>query len=50
MELKFDTNNSKGYEVEALRDSAVYTKELEDQIPSLYYLVAWKGYHEEENT
>ena len=48
-ELK--AGNSKEYEVEAIRDSAVYASESESgQLPGLYYLVAWKGYPEEENT
>ena len=44
-------NNSKKYEIEAIWDSAVYTMESElGHLPGLYYLVAWKGYPEEENT
>ena len=42
--------NSKEYKVEAIRDSAVYAKKLEGHLPGLYYLVACKGYPEEENT
>ena len=39
------------YEVEAIRDSAVYARESESgHLPGLYYLVFWKGYPEEENT
>ena len=39
------------YEVEAIRDSAVYARESESgHLPGLYYLVSWKGYPEEENT
>ena len=39
------------YEVEAIRDNAVYAKESESgYLPGLYYLVSWKGYPEEENT
>ena len=49
---KLDTgNNSKEYKVETIWDSAVYTRESElGHLPSLYYLVSWKGYPEEENT
>ena len=44
-------DNSEEYEVEAIRDSAVYAMESESgYLPGLYYLVAWKGYPEEENT
>ena len=44
-------DNSGKYEVEAIRDSAVYTRESElDHLPGLYYLVSWKGYLGEENT
>ena len=49
-ELDFEAGNSKEYEVEAIRDSAVYSRESEGHLPGLYYLVAWKGYPEEENT
>ena len=44
-------DNSEEYEVEAIRDSAVYAMESESgHLPRLYYLVAWKGYPEEKNT
>ena len=48
-ELDFEVSNSKEYEVEAIRDSAVYAIELESHLSGLYYLVAWKGYPKEEN-
>ena len=48
-ELK--AGNSKKYKVEAIWDSIVYANKLESgQLPGLYYLIAWKGYPEEENT
>ena len=47
---KFELDNDNEYEVEALRDSAVYAKEANGHFLGLYYLVAWKGYPEEENT
>ena len=47
---EFEPGNDKEYKVEAIRDSAVYTKEADRYLPGLYYLVAWKGYQEEENT
>ena len=44
-------NNSKEYEVEAIRDSAVYANKSESgHLLGLYYLVVWKGYPKEENT
>ena len=50
-ELEFDAGNRKKYELEAIWDSAVYRMKLElGHLPSLYYLVAWKGYLEEKNT
>ena len=51
MEFDAGDNESKEYEVEAIRDSAVYARESESgHLPGLSYLVAWKGYPEEENT
>ena len=50
---KLDTgdNNSGEYELKAIWDSAVYTRESESgHLSSLYYLVSWKRYLEEENT
>ena len=50
-ELDAGDEDSEEYEVEAIRDSAVYANESESgHLPGLYYLVAWKGYPEEENT
>ena len=44
-------DDSEEYEVEAIRDSAVYAIKLESgHLPGLYYLIAWKGYSKEENT
>ena len=48
--LEFDASNSEEYEMEAIRDSAVYAKELEGYLPCFYYLVAWKSYPKKENT
>ena len=46
--LEFDAGNSEEYEIEVIRDRAVYAMELESgHLPGLYYLVAWKGYLEE---
>ena len=44
-------SNDEEYEVEGIRDSAVYAKEsATGHLPGLYYLVSWKNYPEEENT
>ena len=46
----FEQDDDKEYDMEAIWDSAVYAKEASWHFPKLYYLVAWKGYPEEENT
>ena len=48
--LEFEPDDNKEYKIEAIRDSVVYSKETDGHLPGLYYLVAWKGYLEEENT
>ncbi len=51
--LEFENKgDGKGYEVEAIFDSAVYAKKLDSghHLPDLYYLVSWKSYPKEENT
>ena len=49
--MELEAGNSEEYEVEAIWDSAVYASKLAScQLLGLYYLVAWKGYPEEENT
>ena len=50
LNFKFEAGNNKEYEVDGIRDSAVYARESAGQLPGLYYLVSWKGYPEEENT
>ena len=51
MEFDAGDDGSREYEVEAIRDSAVYARESESgHLPGLYYLVSWKRYPEEENT
>ena len=49
---ELDAGDDKGgeYEVEAIRDSAVYARESAGYLPGLYYLISWKSYPEEENT
>ncbi len=49
-ELEFEAEGNKKYEVKAIIDSAVYGQQANNQMPSLYYLVSWKGYPEEENS
>ena len=43
-------DNDKEYKVEAIWNHAIYAKESKGYSPSLYYLVSWEGYPEEENT
>ena len=47
---EFELGNNKEYKVEAIQDSPVYAKKADGYLPRLYYLVAWEGYPEEENT
>ena len=47
--LEFKLGNGKEYKVEAIRDSAVYAKEVDGHLPKLYYLIAWKDYPKEGN-
>ena len=49
-ELELEAGDSKEYKLEAIRDSAVYASKWElGQLPSLYYLIVWKGYLMEKN-
>ena len=48
---ELEAGDSKEYKIEAIWDSVVYASKLESgQLLGLYYLVAWKGYFEKENT
>ena len=51
-QLEFEAGgDNKEYEVESIRNSAVYARESEaGHLPGLYYLVSWKGYPEDEST
>ena len=49
-EKEFEAKNNKEYKIKAIINSAVYGKEVNNQIPDLYYLVSWKSYLNEENT
>lgn len=49
--MKLNVGNSKEYEVERIWDSEIYIIESKIYfLPSLYYWVLWKDYHEEKNT
>ena len=37
---EFELGDNKEYEVEAIRDSAIYAKKADGHLPGLYYLVA----------
>ena len=50
LDFEFEAGDDKEYEVDGIRDSAVYAKESTGQLLGLYYLVSWKGYPEEKNT
>ena len=51
LNFEFEAGNDKEYEVDGIRDSAVYAKEsATGQLLGLYYLVSWKSYPEEKNT
>ena len=50
LNFEFEAGDDKEYEVDGIRDSAVYARESAGQLPGLYYLVSWKGYPEEKNT
>ena len=50
LDFEFEAGDDKEYEVDGIRDSAIYARESAGQLPGLYYLVSWKDYPEEENT
>ncbi len=50
LKKEFKPKDNKEYKVEAIIDSMVYSKEANNQIPSVYYLVLWKSYLEKKNT
>lgn len=41
LELEFNAKKDKEYKIEAIKDIAVCTKAVENQLPELYYLVSW---------
>ena len=47
---EFEPGNDKEYKVEAIRDSAAYTKAVDGHLPGLYYMVTWKGYPKEKSS
>ena len=51
LKLNVGNKDSKKYKMEAIYNSAVYVNELKSgHLPSFYYLIAWKGCFEEQNT
>lgn len=49
-QIELDKGTRKEYEVKAIYDSTIYTRESKSHLLGLYYLVFWKGYQGEENT
>ncbi len=48
--LKFESDgDGKEYKVEAICDNAVYARESDGHLLSVYYLVSWKSYPREKN-
>lgn len=47
---EIEVGNNKKYRVEATINGAVYSKEANNQILGLYYLVLWKGYPKKDST
>ena len=39
MQLEFKAGNNKEYKVESIWDSAVFVRNLAEQLPGLYYLL-----------
>lgn len=48
-QLKLNNDDSYEFKVEAICNSKVYAKKLENYPPGLYYLVFWKNYPKEEH-
>ena len=49
LELEFNVSNNKKYKVKTIINSAIYTKEIEEHLPGLYFLIFWKDYIEEKS-
>ena len=49
MELDASNKNSSKYQVEIIRNSAIYAKKTISYLLKLYYLVFWKNYLKKEN-
>lgn len=43
---EFEVSNNKKYEIEAIQNSAIYTKKINRYLSGLYYLILWKNYPE----
>ncbi len=48
--IELNESDGKEYKFKEICDSAVYARESESHLSSLYYLVSWKGYPKEKNT
>ncbi len=48
--VEFEAGDNKEYKVKVIIDNVVYSQQANNQMPSLYYLILWKSYLEEENT
>lgn len=46
---ELDIRNDKDYEVESIRNSAVFAKEAQSQLSDLYYLISYQNFPEEED-
>lgn len=49
-QLELGMGNKEEDEVTRIWDSMIYTREKEDQLPKLYYLILYKEYPKAENT
>ena len=50
-QLELEAGDNSEYKVEAIWDSAVYTRKSKaGHLLGLYYLISWKGYPKEKNT
>ena len=47
--LEFEAGVSEEYKMKTIYDNTIYLNKAKSHLPSLYYLVAWKRYPEEEN-
>lgn len=50
LKLKLNARKDRKYKIEAIRDSAIYNKVVECQLPELYHLVFSKYYLDDKST